>query len=447
MSAAVRISLIYLIIGALWIITSDSVLELLTRGSPAVYSLIQTIKGWLYVSASAGVLYLLLKREFDARLRSEQTALEREARFHNMFANNPLPMCVFDRDSFAFIDVNDAACAQYGYTRDEFLAMKITDIRPPEDVPVLLDYLREQQPPPRMSRGEWRHLKKNGQIIDVEVSAHSLNFAETPAVLAVMLDITKRKQAEAERLENERLRLRLTQESELSNMRSRFISMVSHEFRRPLTTITASVELLEHYRARMTDDSAQKHFSRIHDQLGEMRDLLDDFLTLMRDEAEEKDFKPVPVELIDLCRKLTDELKLTLSDGLTITCKTDCESIVIDGDEKLLRHAVGNLLSNAVKYSPQGGEVRLELKHGAGVELHVSDQGIGIPAEDQEYIFDPFFRATNVGDLIGTGLGLPIARRAVEAHGGTLEIAHSDTTGTEFVITLPINERAILTGC
>lgn len=447
MSPAARISLIYLVLGSAWILASDAVLDFFTQGSPPAYAAIQTVKGWIYVSASAAVLYLLLRREFNARQHSEKRALDGEARFQYLFESNPLPMWVYDRASFAFIDVNEAACAQYGYTRDEFLAMKITDIRPPEDVPALLEYFRQHPAPLRMASDEWRHLKKNGEIIYVEVSAHSLDLAGKPAVLVVMYDITERKRAEAERLESARLRMSLSQEAELNDMRSRFISMVSHEFRRPLTTITASVELLEHYRTRMTDDAVQKHFSRIHEQLGETKELLDDFLTLMRDEIEEKDFKPTSVDLTELCRKLADDLKLSAVEH-KIACATNCEHVVIHGDEKLLRHAIGNLLSNAVKYSPKGSEIRMEMMRVQDhIEIHVIDQGVGIPEEDQARIFDPFFRARNVGDVSGTGLGLPIARRAVVAHDGTLTIARSDPSGTEFVITLPLDERAILTGC
>ncbi len=448
MSPAARISLIYLVLGSAWILASDAVLDFFTQGSPPAYAAIQTVKGWIYVSASAAVLYLLLRREFNARQHSEKRALEGEARFHYLFESNPLPMCVFDRDTLGFTDVNEAACVHYGYSRDEFLSMKITDIRPREDVPVLLDYLESHPAPMRMDTGEWRHQKKNGEVIDVQVSAHSLDFAGKPAVLAVMLDITERKRAESERLENARLRLILKQEAELKTMRSSFVSMVSHEFRRPLTTVTASVELLENYRSRMTDDAAQKHFTRIHEQLAEMKELLDDFLTLMREEAEESDFKPTQVDLTELCRKLADEVKLADAAAHTFNCSSNCERIFIYGDEKLLRHAVGNLLSNAVKYSPEGGEIRLEVKRVQhSVEIHVADQGVGIPEEEQERVFDPFFRARNVGDVSGTGLGLPIARRAVTSHGGTLAIARSAPGGTEFVITLPLDERAILTGC
>ncbi|MEP7292528.1 MAG: PAS domain-containing sensor histidine kinase [Chloroflexota bacterium] len=439
MSPAARISLIYFAIGAFWVGISDTLLAWLVPNNPDFLTLAQTLKGWVFVAANGVILFVLLRQEFSARqLRDE--------RFRDLFANNPVPMWVYDRDTLAFLDVNEAACAHYGYTRDEFLAMRITDIRPPEEVPRLMKYLSEQDAEYRRTN-PWRHLKKNREIIEVESSAHTLDFAGKRAVLVAVQDITERKRGEAERLENEKLRLVLAQEAEMHTMRRDFISMVSHEFRRPITTITTSIELLEHYRNRMTEEAAQKHFVRIHEQLEEMKELLDDFLTLMRTEAAKQEFKPAPIELTGFCRKLVEQARLSTKTSHFIRYTTNCTSITFSCDEKLLRHAIGNLLSNAVKYSPEGGEVLLELKYNRGVEIRVCDQGIGIPAADQAHLFDPFYRASNVGEMSGTGLGLPIARQAVELHGGRLELIRSDTTGTDFLITLPVDERTFLTGC
>lgn len=447
LSPAARISLIYLAVGVLWIATSDSALEFLTGNSQQAYTVVQTLKGWLFVITTAALLYLLLRREFNARQRSAQHAAAQEAHFHALFANNPLPMIVYDRETLRFLDVNNAACAYYGYTHDEFLQLSVAQIRPPEDIPRLLESISSFSGMYK-DAGVWTHLTKSGRSVEVEVYMLMFKVAERPAILSVIYDVTEQKRAETERLENEKLRLSLQQENELQTMRSRFISMVSHEFRRPVTTITTSIELLEHYRSRMTDESAQKHFSRIHEQLGEMTELLDDFLTLMRTEASETEFKPVPVDLTALCAKMVDDLRQGDEAKHAIHYTKSCASIVVDGDEKLLRHAVGNLLTNAVKYSPEGGDIRLDLQAcEQHIEIRVRDQGIGIPPEDQPHIFDPFVRATNVGELSGTGLGLSIARKSVITHGGTLAIASSDSTGTEFIITLPVNERTILTGC
>ena len=177
-----------------------------------------------------------------------------------------------------------------------------------------------------------------------------------------------------------------------------------------------------------------------------MQNLLDDFLTLMRAEASQQ-FNPAEMDLTELCAKLIEEVRLSSKAIHNIQYTTNCEKVILTGDEKLLRHAIGNLLSNAVKYSPDGGEVVLDLQHANGLEIRVRDHGIGIPEKDHEKLFDPFFRASNVGEMAGTGLGLPIAKQAIELHGGKLEIARSDANGTEFLIWLPVDERTILTGC
>ncbi len=445
-SPATRISLIYLVIGSLWIAGSDYLVEILFPQTSNTYPSPQTFKGWFFVISTAVLLYLLIQREFKKRRESEQRVRQREAEVRELFANNPLPMWVYDRSSLSFIDVNDAACIHYGYSRDEFLSMKITDIHPPEDMPQLQAAL-EQQPPGFHVSNDWRHRIKDGQIIEVESSMHTLEYLGKPAVLVVARDITERKRANADQIENERLRVRLSKEAEMRDMRNRFISMVSHEFRRPLTNITSSVELIEMYSDRMTKEAEQKHFNRIHEQIDEMKELLDDFLTLMRAETAAQGFQSIPIDLVEICTKLIEELRLSVGSRRTIVYNNPCSGIVLPGDEKLLRRALGNLLSNAAKYSPEGGEITVDVAHDSAVTIHVIDHGIGIPENEHEKIFSPFFRASNVSEIGGTGLGLAIAKQSIELHGGKLEIARSDPTGTDFLVTLPINEHVILTGC
>ncbi len=448
MATAARICAIYLIIGSLWILFSDKILDAVTGSDAGIATTAQTLKGWGFVLVTGAALYLILRREFARRAKLVAVAHDREQEFRLLFAANPLPMWVFDRKSLAFLDVNDAACNHYGYSRDEFLSMDLTNVRPESEIPRLLEDLKHQVEGYRVA-GEWTHRTKNGKLLDVLIATHRLIFAEQEAVLVVVQDITERKRNEAERLETENLRLMLAKESELRAMRNRFISMVSHEFRRPLTTITTSIELLEHYRNKMTEEAAEKHFTRVHEQLDEAKELLDDFLALMQAEAVEQEFKPAFLELTELCAKLIDAAKNSPAGNHQLCYDADCVSIQMRADEKLLRHAIGNLLSNALKYSPPGSEVRLYLGRDQAehIKISVTDHGIGIPAEDQAQIFSPFFRATNVRDIGGTGLGLSIAKQAVELHDGTLEIAKSNSTGTEFVILLPINDETLLTGC
>jgi PAS domain S-box-containing protein len=441
-----RISLLYFVAGSLWIIGKDRLLSLIADRDVSILISDQVLKPWLFILVVSGLLYALLRHEFNARERSEKLALDREARFRDMFVYNPLPMLVYDRETLCYIDVNEAACAHYGYTHDEFLQLKVMDIRPPEDVPRLLAFIADHNSGFR-DAGEWRHKTKDGRAIDVAVSALALDFSGRPAVLTVIRDLTEQKRSEAERIENEKLRLMLAKESELQAMRGRFTSMVSHEFRRPLTTVTTTIELIEHYRSRMDDTTVQKHFTRLHEQLDEMKELLDDFLALMRAESAPRELKLKQVDLVELCSRLVEELRLTAANTHQLHFNSTCTGMIIEADEKLLRQAISNLLTNAIKYSPSGSLVKVTLGRSEDIELHVIDQGIGIPQQEQARIFEPFFRANNVGDLSGTGLGLPIARQAAELHGGTLAVARSDASGTDFLMRLPLNERVFLTGC
>ncbi len=448
MALAARISVVYLLIGGLWILFSDQLLQLIAGDRADLIRTMQTLKGWGFVFATSAILYLILRREFDQRAKIGAAARDREIKFRVLFAANPIPMWVYDRQTLTFLDVNEAACIHYGYSHDEFLSMRITDIRSEQEVSRLLEFLGQTNTGYRFA-GEWQHITKEGDTIDVSTSSHTLAFAEHEAVLVAIQDITERKRIETERRENEEIRLMLTKETELRAIRNRFISMVSHEFRRPLTTITTSIELLEHYRSKMSEDAEQKHFARIHEQLDETKELLDDFLSLMRTEAAGQEFKPAPTNLSALCEKLIDDARISTEGSHQMRYEAGCTDVRLQADEKLLRHAIGNLLSNAVKYSPEGGEVRLHLWREVdnSIKISVSDQGMGIPDADQPQIFAPFYRASNVHEIGGSGLGLSITKQAIELHSGRLEIAKSDPTGTEFVITLPITEQTFLTGC
>lgn len=436
MSTAARISLIYFAVGSFFVGISNTIFANILVPSTTNPLPLQLARGWGFMAITALVLYFALRREFGARAASEERVRVRGIGFHDLFENNPVPMWVYNRQTLEFLDVNSAACLLYGYPRDEFLRMKITEIRPSEEIPRVVEFLNNPNPDFSVT-DEWRHRKKDGQLFDVAATAHTLEYMNKAAVMVAVQDISERKRLEEIRMEAENLRVRLAQESGMHSMRTRFISMVSHEFRRPLTTITTSIDLLENYRDRMNEEAAKKHFARIHERLGEMQDLVDDFLTLMNTEVSQQ-VKTTNFDLTELCATLVDEARLAAKASHNVQFVTNCPPILVDADQKMIRHAVGNLLSNAVKYSPDGGEVVLDLAQTDAIYLRVRDQGIGIPPQDQEKLFDPFFRASNVGDVNGTGLGLPIARQGIELHGGTLTIPRSDATGTEFLITLPL---------
>lgn len=262
----------------------------------------------------------------------------------------------------------------------------------------------------------------------------------------------QRKQAEGE------IRKALEKEKELTELKSRFISMTSHEFRTPLTTIQSSAELLEHYSQKWTQEKKLTHLHRIQTSVKHMTKLLNDVLIIGKAEAGKLKLAPAPLELEKFCRDLVEELQLNDTDQHAIAFTCDGKPETGDGrqagldnaplssqfpipcmDEKLLRQILENLLSNAIKYSPKGGTVDFTLSYFSDRAIFkIRDRGIGIPAEDQQRLFETFHRAANVGTIAGTGLGLAIVKKCVDIHRGQVAVESEIGLGTTFTVTLPI---------
>ena len=217
--------------------------------------------------------------------------------------------------------------------------------------------------------------------------------------------------------------------------------MTSHEFRTPLSSIQSSSELIEHYGHKWTEEKKLLHLKRIQTGVSHMVQLLDDVLTIGRAEAGKLEFAPATLDVESFCRDLMEEMQLQAGPAhrLVFVSRGQCADVCLD--EKLLRQILANLLSNAIKYSPQGGEVRLELDCLADqVVLRVQDHGIGIPPEAHGRLFDTFHRAANVGNIPGTGLGLSIIKKAVDRHGGTITFTSQVNAGTAFTVTIPLSQ-------
>ena len=234
------------------------------------------------------------------------------------------------------------------------------------------------------------------------------------------------------------LRAALEREKELGRLKSRFVAMASHEFRTPLTTIAAASDLLLHYDERMSKADKAKNLGEIQAEVRNMTDLLEDILLIGQGEADRIRFKAVPVDLESFCTELVEKTEALneFSHPIRFTPARDLGTVM--ADDKLLRHIMVNLLSNAFKYSPPGTPVSVKLSRGDGViEFRVRDRGVGIPETDLEHIFEAFHRAENAADVQGTGLGLTIAKKAVDLHGGTITVESVEGEGTTFTVTIP----------
>lgn len=265
--------------------------------------------------------------------------------------------------------------------------------------------------------------------------------AESTAQLKQMNEQLRAEIAQRQHLENE-LILALGKERELNELKSRIIATISHEYRTPLTTILSSVELLEQYSSRLTEEKKKKHFQRIHTSIKYLTKLVNDVLFVNQAEAGSLRFEPVSLDVEQFTRKFVEEFRLEAAGQHTIIFDCQGSSTQALLDEKLIQSMLRNLLSNAIKYSAKDSQVRLELVfEQSEVIFRISDQGIGIPPSDQADIFKAFFRGSNIGVTPGVGLGLLIVKECVDLHGGRIVVDSEVGVGTTFTITMPLPQR------
>jgi PAS domain S-box-containing protein len=281
--------------------------------------------------------------------------------------------------------------------------------------------------------------RADGGICYMDVAASLIPWeADRRVVLATLRDVTERRLMQEERLQAEMLRIEVSKERELVRIKEQFISTVSHEFRTPLTVILSSSEILERYHNRLNAENQMAYLRKIQKQVRFMTDMLDDILLISRARDGKLGSNPQPIDVVAFCQTLFEQAQLSANPKhqFVFTAPDHLGEVMLD--EKLLQHIVVNLLSNAVKYSPNGGEICLEIQAEPDwIVLRVSDQGIGIPEPDQARLFETFQRASNIGTIQGTGLGLAIVRDSVTAHGGRIDVESQEGVGTTFTVRLP----------
>lgn len=236
----------------------------------------------------------------------------------------------------------------------------------------------------------------------------------------------------------EQLNVALAEEKELNRLKSNFISMVTHEIRTPLALILGSSEILSRYLDRLAPEKRAEHLKTIDSSVQRMSSLLEDVLLFSKAEAGRMEFNPAELDLKKFCATLTDELLSATSRRCPIELSCDI-SEPARADEKLLRHVLSNLISNAAKYSPPGTPVKFSvLRDGGDTIFIVQDRGMGIPEDDRQRLFTPFYRGKNVATIQGTGLGLVIVKLCAERHGGSIEVDSAENLGATVRVRLPL---------
>ncbi|RDH51645.1 hybrid sensor histidine kinase/response regulator [Fischerella thermalis] len=272
--------------------------------------------------------------------------------------------------------------------------------------------------------------------VNVEVLIRALRYA-----------IERKHTLESLRAVNHALEIRveertaeLVKAQELNQFKSEFVSMLSHDIRSPLNTILLAAGLLQNSGDKLSTEKKLNHYKLICSAIKNMTQLLDEASLLGKADSGRLEREFTLLNLQDFCHQLVEDAQLIAVDKrITVVFTTTGQPTEILSDENLLRHILGNLLSNAIKYSRPDSIVYFELRFkNQTVIFNIKDEGIGIPLEDQKQLFQPFYRANNVGSIPGTGLGLAIVKKCLEAHGGEITVNSEVGVGTTFTVTLPV---------
>lgn len=371
-----------------------------------------------------------LEKEINERKQAE-------AALHSSLATNralinAIPDLIFriSKDGI-FVNYKAAKEEQLLVPPSQFLGKNVYEVLPPEIAQPTMHCIETALQTSEIQTFEYQMLLQN-QLCDYEAR---LVVCAVDEVMVIVRDITERKRAEVD------IRNALAKEKELSELKTRFVSMTSHEFRTPLTTILSSAELIHDYGEKFSEDRKLQHLQRIVTAVKHMTQLLNDVLLIGKAEAGKLEFIPKELDLVEFCHDLVNEMQLS-SNSHTIIFMSQCVSTIGYIDDKLLWHILSNLLTNAIKYSPRNSIVNLTFAYEQGKAIfQIQDCGIGIPAVDQVQLFNSFFRASNVGTISGTGLGLAIVKKAVDLHDGEIIVESEVGVGTTFTVSLPLNKQ------
>lgn len=378
--------------------------------------------------------------------------------------------------------VNPAACGMFGYEEAELIGQKV-DVLLPQKYRAGHVQLRQgfYEHPQNRQMGSGRDLngaRKDGSNFPVEVSLSSYRQNNNPYVIAFVVDITHRKEIEQsmlrqqqqlekvtddirrlnadleakveertiilkealQRLEQSQQELHgaLDKERQLNEIKSRFVSMASHEFRTPLSAVLSSATLISKYTTTEQQENRAKHINRIRDSVKHLNNLLEDFLSLGKLDEGKIQATVTAFNLPETVQDTIEEIRGLVKEGQEIKYNHEGGTLV-NSDKNLVKNILINLISNAVKFSEAGADVRVHTSvRGGKVSIAVQDQGIGISAEDQAHLFSSFFRGKNAANIPGTGLGLHIVKRYADLLGGTIKLKSGLGEGTTITVDFPI---------
>lgn len=365
------------------------------------------------------------------------------------------------------IKANPSSERLFGYEQGELLGKTIENLVPRRYEGKHVHHREEYNAHPRArSMGKNMDLharRKDDSEFPVEISLSHYKQNDETLVIAFIIDITERKVHEESikklnldlekkvdertkvlheallELENskEQLSLALEAEKELNDMKSRFVTMASHEFRTPLSTILSSISLINKYASGDNSEKIDKHVHRVKSAVTNMTLILNDFLSAEKLQEGKVFLHKEEVNLQNLCNDVLNEINGILKPGQKVVYAHEGSNDAIL-DKQMTRNILLNLLSNAIKFSPENKTIELHTKvNSENINISVKDEGLGIPQEEHEHLFERFFRAKNVTNIQGTGLGLSIVGKYLEVMEGSIDFKSEINKGTTFNIIIP----------
>jgi len=377
----------------------------------------------------------ITERDITQQKIADEQIKESEKRFRNLFEYAPYPMWVYDLSNLKFLEVNHTSTEHYGYLREEFLSMEITDIQAEEEVNKLMEHINQRSREVQASSG-WKHHLRNGQIIDVEITSHLLDFEGHKAVLVISKDITERKKAEAQiRQLNTELQMNLMQLETTNKELESFSYSISHDLRAPLRALNGYSRMIEEDYASVLDDEAKRLLGNIQYNAQKMGTLIDDLLAFSR--LGRKEVRKSKINTAKLVKNVLKEISIPAEYNAVIKINSLPPA---DADYTLLHQVWINLISNAIKYSSKKEKPEVQIgstETENEIIFFVKDNGAGFDMKYADKLFGIFQRLHNPTEFEGTGIGLAIVQRIITKHGGRIWAEAKINIGATFYFTLP----------